>query len=208
MFFNFIKNRHFFIAGIALVSSFVYGVVETESAVPVNNGLAYVQEEGGNMTSVTNQIGMSEDNRNTSVNMLNGILANEFVLLTQTLNFHWNIIGPEFHDYHLLFDQQYKDIFGYLDVIAERIRALGGVAIGTLAECLKIATIKEIATVPAPRKMVEILLENHAALIKQLRLAAAKTAEGNADIGTSNFLTDLLEKHEKTGWMLRSLLEK
>ena len=153
-------------------------------------------------------IGVSSKDREVSIELLNGILAGEFVLLFQTLNYHWNLVGPQFHDYHLLFDDQYKAIFEKIDAIAERVRFIGGTAIGSMDLAIKKSPLKEdLGAVPAPTKMVANLLDQHEALIRELRIAINKTAENNRDMGSSNFLTDLIEKHEKTAWMLRSLIQ-
>ena len=151
-------------------------------------------------------IGISAKDRQISITVLNKILANEFVVLVQTLNYHWNLVGPEFHDYHLLFDDQYKALFSLIDDIAERVRSVGGQALGSMTAMIQKSPIKEdVGFVPSPKNMIINLLEQHEALIRHIREAINSTAENNRDMGTSNFLTDLLEKHEKIAWMLRSL---
>ena len=153
-------------------------------------------------------IGISSKDREISIEILNGILSSECVLLFQTLNYHWNLVGPQFHDYHLLFDDQYKAIFETIDALAERVRFLGGKAIGSMDSAIKHAVLKEdLGALPAPTIMVSNLLDQHEKLIRELRIAINTTAEQNRDMGSSNFLTDLIEKHEKTAWMLRSLTE-
>jgi starvation-inducible DNA-binding protein len=155
------------------------------------------------------EIGIQHLDRSISIDILNKILADEFVLLVQTLNYHWNLVGPEFHDYHKLFDHQYKAIFGYIDDIAERVRSVGGIALGSMNDYIKFSQIKEdLGDIPTPKDMVYNLLLSHEILIRHLRDGINKTAEKNRDMGTSNFLTDLIEKHEKIAWMLRSLLER
>lgn len=152
-------------------------------------------------------IGISTKDRTVSINLLNQLLADEFVLLVQTLNFHWNLVGPEFHDYHLLFDEQYRQIFQFTDDIAERTRSLGGIALGTMADFIKHSQLKESSgKIPKPQAMVAILLDQHETIIRSLRKAINKTGEDDRDMGTNNFLTDLMEKHEKIAWMLRSLI--
>ena len=151
-------------------------------------------------------LGISDQDRANSIEALNRILAGEFVLLTQTLNYHWNLIGPAFHDYHLLFDDHYKTIFSKIDDIAERIRSVGGQAIGSMATILTISPIKEDSgPAPTSKVMIRNLLTQHEKLIQEIRSAINTTAENNRDIGTSNFLTDLIEKHEKIAWILRAL---
>jgi len=154
-------------------------------------------------------IGIGSQERDMSIELLNGVLAGEFVLLVQTLNYHWNLEGPEFRDYHLLFDDHYKTLFEKIDEIAERVRAVDGRALGSMDAIIRSSTLQEDrGAVPHPKKMIENLLEQHEALIRQIRIAVNKTAENNNDMGTSNFLTELLEKHEKIAWMLRSLAQK
>ncbi len=153
-------------------------------------------------------IGISSKDLEISIDILNTILGSECVLLFQTLNYHWNLVGPQFHDYHLLFDDQYKAIFEKIDALAERVRFLGGKAIGSMDSAIKHAILKEdLATPPTPTIMVSNLLDQHEKLIREIRIGINKTAEDNHDMGSSNFLTDLIEKHEKTAWMLRSLIE-
>jgi starvation-inducible DNA-binding protein len=151
-------------------------------------------------------IGISTKDLQASITILNNILAGEFVLLVQTLNYHWNLTGPEFHDYHLLFDDQYKAIFPITDDIAERVRSLGGIALGSMADFIRHSSLKEDQTVPAPKIMVHNLLKQYETLIKEIREGITVTGEDNRDMGTNNFLAGLIEKHEKTAWMLRSLL--
>lgn len=151
-------------------------------------------------------IGIEKTDRQVSITILNKILANEFILLVQTLNYHWNLIGPQFNDYHKLFDDQYNKLFGFLDVIAERVRAVGGIAVGSMAEAIRTSNLQEdTGDVPQPTTMVENLLQQHEKLIQEIRKGIDETAKNNRDMGTSNFLTDLIEKHEKMAWMLRSL---
>ncbi len=154
-------------------------------------------------------IGISKEDRKISHDILNKILADEFVLLVQTLNFHWNLVGPEFHDYHLLFDDQYRKIFDFTDNIAERVRALDGIALGSMAAFLQQARLNEyVDEIPKPPVMVHKLLAHHESIIRSIRKGIDKTGEDNRDMGTNNFLADLIEKHEKMAWMLRSLIRK
>lgn len=143
-----------------------------------------------------------------SETLLNNILANESVLLFQTLNYHWNLVGVEFHDYHLLFDEQYKQLFDNIDKIAERVRAIGGFALGSMQQMIGFASLKEDQTIPKPKKMIKKLLNQYEMLIEQISLAIMKIEEKNNDVGTVNFLQELITQHEKTAWMLRSLSSK
>ncbi len=166
------------------------------------------QQEGID-TAIMPVIDISAQDLKDSTFMLNEILADEFVLLVKTLNYHWNLVGPEFHDYHVLFNDQYHQIFEFIDQIAERARAVGGIALGSMAEFIKASSLtEESGNIPSPVEMVRNLLNDHEAIIRFYREAITATAEDNRDIGTSNFLTELMQKHEKTAWMLRSLLER
>ena len=145
-----------------------------------------------------------------SQKLLNEILANEAVLMVQTLNYHWNLVGPEFHDYHLLFGGQYTVLFADLDKLAERVRSLGGIALGSMKDMIKVATLKEDAgKTPSPRQMVINLLKQYEELTEQIRdgLVMLDDKKSN-DFATVNLLETVLEQHEKTAWMLRSLTGK
>lgn len=153
-------------------------------------------------------IGISEKNRQAVVALLNALLADEYLLYTKTRNYHWNVTGTHFHDYHKFFEAQYEELDGVIDEVAERARSLGGRALGTLKEFLKVARLKEEpGEVPAAKGMALSLLEDHEELINLLREDLVACAERYKDAGTSDFLTGLMEKHEKMAWMLRSLLE-
>jgi starvation-inducible DNA-binding protein len=159
-----------------------------------------------NQDDIAPNTGISQENRDLSIKILNQILSNEFVVYVQTLNYHWNLIGPQFNDYHKLFDDQYGQLFKFIDELAERVRMVGGIAHGTMAAFIQHATLKEDGgDIPTPRQMVKNLLAQHEEVIKKLRGGVNETAQDNRDMGTSNLLTMLLEKHEKMAWMLRSL---
>jgi len=153
-------------------------------------------------------LGLSEEHREGVVQILNALLSDEYLLYTKTRNYHWNVIGPQFHDLHKFFEEQYQELNLIVDEVAERVRALGGNALGTLAEFLQAARLKEHPDqYPEAREMVSNLLADHEALIRHLRQDLETCADKYQDLGTNNFLTDLMEKHEKMAWMLRALLE-
>ncbi|MBP6892638.1 DNA starvation/stationary phase protection protein [Candidatus Babeliales bacterium] len=152
---------------------------------------------------------MQKNDAKMSQELLNELLANESVLLMQTLNYHWNLVGPEFHDYHLLFDKQYNQLFADMDKIAERIRAVQGQALGSFKNILATASLKEDSgKAPKPKQMIINLLKQYEALIEQIRAAIVTLDKKSTDFGTINFLEELITQHEKTAWMLRSLTEK
>lgn len=141
--------------------------------------------------------------------ILQEMLGNHGVLLFQTLNYHWNLVGREFHDYHILFDGQYKQLFENMDLIAERIRAVQGYALGSMKEFISFATIKEdTAALPEPKQMVVKLLAQYEKMIEHIADGIEKLESKSKDYGTRKMLEDLIEQHEKTAWMLRSLTGK
>jgi len=153
-------------------------------------------------------IGLSEKDRNTIAQQLHALLANEYVLYTKTLKYHWNVKGENFGPLHMFFQKQYEQLQEFIDGIAERSLALGIPSTGTLAEFAQVATIKEQpGQNPQALDMVKDLLQGHETIILQLRSMIDATAQIN-DMGTNNFLSNLLEKHEKIAWMLRAHLEK
>lgn len=153
-------------------------------------------------------IGLSDKEREGVVEILNTLLSDEFVLYTKTRNFHWNVVGPQFNDLHKFFDTQYGDLNEVVDDVAERARSLGGNAIGTLKEFLQRARLKELpGRYPNARDMISTLLADHEAIVRSLRVDVETCANKYHDAGTTDFLTGLMEKHEKMAWMLRAFLE-
>jgi len=153
-------------------------------------------------------IGIDKNLREESGKILNTLLADEYLLYTKTYNYHWNVVGLMFNDLHGFFKNQYEVIEHIVDDAAERARAIGVRALGTMTEFLKVTRLKEDApgVIPEAKQMIKNLLDDHEAIIRSLRADLEKTAELN-DMGTNNFLNDLLMKHEKMAWMLRSYLQ-
>jgi starvation-inducible DNA-binding protein len=150
-------------------------------------------------------IGLTDPNREQTVTLLNALLADEYVLYTKTRNYHWNVVGPQFNDLHKFFEAQYEALNDIVDEVAERARTLGGKAWGTLAEFAKHARLTEHpGQVPPATTMLSNLLADHEAVIRTLRADLATVMDKYADAGTNDFLTGLLEKHEKMAWMLRA----
>ncbi len=150
-------------------------------------------------------IGLNPKQREGVAELLRGTLADLYVLYTKTRNYHWNVEGPLFHDLHKFFESQYEELDGSIDEVAERLRALGHYAPGSLAEFLKEARLKEDGGGSvAAEAMVVNLLGDHEAVIRGLREDVQKTAD-IGDAGTSDFLTGLMEGHEKMAWMLRAM---
>ena len=151
-------------------------------------------------------IGISELDRKEVAHGLSRLLADTYTLYLKTHNFHWNVEGPMFQTLHVMFMGQYTEMWNALDLIAERIRALGQYAPGSYSEFIKLSSIKESKAVPKANKMIEEALQGHEAVIKTARSIFA-AAEKAKDQTTMDVLTQRLDIHEKTAWMLRSLLK-
>ncbi len=151
-------------------------------------------------------IGISPADSKVIVQGLSHLLADSYTLYLMTHNFHWNVTGPHFNSLHAMFMAQYTEQWNALDMIAERIRALGHPAPGTYNEFTKLASIKEVEGVPAAGEMVRHLVKAQEATARTARKVFAAAAKAD-DQPTADLLTQRLEVHEKTAWMLRSLLE-
>jgi len=153
-------------------------------------------------------MGLSDKERTGVVEILGALLADEYVLYTKTRNYHWNVVGPQFNDLHKFFEAQYEELNDVVDEVAERARTLGGKALGTLAEFQEKTRLKEHpGQYPGARQMLAGLLADHEAIIRNLRVDLETAGETHHDAGTNDFLTGLMEKHEKMAWMLRAFLE-
>ncbi len=153
-------------------------------------------------------IGIADKDRKAVAAILNRTLSDEYVLYTKTRNFHWNVTGTDFSELHKFFEAQYEELDGIIDEVAERVRSLGEKSLGTLVEFLKHATLKETpGTYSAANKMIGALLADHEAIVQNLRKDLVACAESHEDVGTSDFLTGIMEQHEKMAWMLRAYLE-
>jgi len=152
-------------------------------------------------------IGISAGDRAKIAKGLSRLLADSYTLYLMTHNFHWNVTGPMFNTLHLMFMQQYTEQWNALDLIAERIRALGVPAPGTYREFVRLASIEEVDGVPKAMDMVRLLVAAQEATARTAR-SVFPLAEKANDQPTADLLTQRLEVHEKTAWMLRSLLEK
>ncbi|WIM04873.1 MAG: DNA starvation/stationary phase protection protein [Candidatus Nitricoxidivorans perseverans] len=152
-------------------------------------------------------IGIDEKDRAKIAEGLSRLLADSYTLYLMTHNFHWNVRGPMFNTLHLMFMGQYTEQWNALDLIAERIRALGVDAPGTYREFAKLASIKEVEGVPKATDMVRHLVAAQEATARTARSVFPAVDKAN-DQPTMDLLTQRLEIHEKTAWMLRSLLEE
>jgi len=157
--------------------------------------------------SININIGISDDDRAKIVRGLSALLADSYTLYLMTHNFHWNVTGPQFNSLHLMFMGQYTEQWNALDIVAERIRALGHPAPGTYKEFVKLASIKEVDGVPKTNDMIRHLVAAQEATARTARKLFPVVEAAN-DQPTADLLTQRLEIHEKTAWMLRSLLEE
>ena len=151
-------------------------------------------------------IGIDNGDRKKIVRGLSALLADSYTLYLMTHNFHWNVTGPQFNSLHQMFMDQYTEQWNALDLIAERIRALGYPAPGTYKEFVKLASIAEVEGVPKAMNMVRHLVAAQEATARTARKVFPLVEAAN-DQPTADLLTQRLEVHEKTAWMLRSLLE-
>jgi starvation-inducible DNA-binding protein len=154
----------------------------------------------------TIDIGIQEQDRKTIAEGLSRLLADTYTLYLKTHNFHWNVTGPMFQTLHLMFETQYNELALAVDLIAERIRALGYPAPGTYGEYGKLSSIKETTGVPKAEEMIRLLVEGQEAVVRTARSVFPVVDKVN-DEPTADLLTQRMQVHEKTAWMLRSLLE-
>ena len=152
-------------------------------------------------------IGISKKDRAEIAAGLGRLLADTYTLYLKTHNFHWNVTGPMFQTLHLMFETQYNELALAVDLIAERIRSLGHPAPGTYAEYAKLSSIREAPGVPKARDMIKQLVDGQEAVVRTAR-ALFPAVEKAGDEATADLLTQRIQLHEKTAWMLRSLLDK
>ncbi|AFY46858.1 DNA-binding ferritin-like protein (oxidative damage protectant) [Nostoc sp. PCC 7524] len=152
-------------------------------------------------------IGIDEDSRAKIAEGLSRMLADTYTLYLKTHNFHWNVTGPMFQTLHLMFETQYTELALAVDLIAERIRALGYPAPGTYSEYVNLSSIPETPGVPKAKDMIRLLVEGQEAVVRTARSIFPIVDEVN-DEPTADLLTQRMQVHEKTAWMLRSLLEE
>ena len=152
-------------------------------------------------------IGISEKDRAKIANGLSKLLADTYSLYLKTHNFHWNVTGPMFQTLHLMFETQYNELALAVDLVAERIRSLGFPAPGTYSEFARLSSIRETSGAPKAEEMIQLLVEGQEAIVRTARSVFPVT-EKASDEATADLLTQRIQLHEKTAWMLRSLLEK
>jgi len=152
-------------------------------------------------------IGINEKDRDEIAKGLSKLLADTYSLYLKTHNFHWNVTGPMFQTLHLMFETQYNELALAVDLVAERIRALGFPAPGTYSEFARLSSIREVSGTLKAEEMIRILVEDQEAVVRTAR-SIFPIAENATDEATADLLTQRIQVHEKIAWMLRSLLEK
>ncbi len=178
-----------------------------EGKVPTKGGTQVAQESGSRNAPIIN-IGIERQDRAAIAEGLSRVLADTYTLYLTTHNFHWNVTGPHFNSLHAMFMDQYTELWGSTDVLAERIRALGHYAPGSYAEFSKIATVPDVPqTPPKAMEMVRILVKGHET-VSRIAREFIPVAEEAGDDPTADMLTARCTVHDQTAWMLRSLLEE
>ena len=178
-----------------------------EGKVPTKGDTQVAQESGSRNAPIIN-IGIERQDRAAIAEGLSRVLADTYTLYLTTHNFHWNVTGPHFNSLHAMFMDQYTELWGATDVIAERIRALGHYAPGSYAEFSKIATVPDVPqTPPKAMEMVRILVKGHET-VSRISREFIPVAEEASDAPTADMLTARCTVHDQTAWMLRSLLEE
>jgi starvation-inducible DNA-binding protein len=150
-------------------------------------------------------IGIPADQLNAITDGLSRLLADTYTLYLKTHNYHWNVTGPQFNTLHTMFETQYTELAMAVDVIAERIRALGAWAPGSYSDFAKLSTVKEARGIPAAEAMVAELAADQAAVVRTAR-ALFPAVEAASDEPTADLLTQRMQVHEKTAWMLRAMI--
>ena len=149
---------------------------------------------------------MTNSKQDSTIDALSALLASSYMLSLKTQNYHWNVTGPMFTTLHTLFDTQYAELAAAIDEIAERIRALGSFAPGSLAEFSDLSRVKEETGHPDAKEMIRILSEDQEAIDAAAR-GVIKSAEAAGDDASVDLGVRRLEVHQKNAWMLRSHLE-
>jgi len=163
------------------------------------------KEQG--VKNIQPNIGLDKDVLKKDNEMLNAYLADLHVLYIKTRKYHWNVAGPSFKEYHEFFEEQYKALEEMIDEVAERIRTLGGKPLSTMEDFVGGASLKEDHSGEVKTlHMFERLLADHEQVTRELRDNVNTTADELEDAGTADFLTGLMEAHEKMAWMLRKYL--
>ena len=151
-------------------------------------------------------IGIPENHLQAVGLELNQLLADEFVLYTKTRNYHWNVEGSNFMELHKFYETQFEELDEIIDDIAERVRALGHYAEARLKDYIKLTRLEEQENTNKQKDQLQNLLNDHETIIQNLRKLIVLFSDTHKDLGTSDFVTGLMEKHEKMAWFIRSYL--
>ncbi len=151
-------------------------------------------------------LGIPEVHLQVVAEELNKLLSDEVVLYFKTRNYHWNIEGPNFHEMHLFYEQQFMQLDGIIDQVAERIRTIGHYTEARLVDYLKLTNLVEPPYTNFQNDQLKNLLASHETIINNLRRLIPLFADKNKDLGSSDFVTQLLGTHEKMSWMVRAYL--
>ncbi len=152
-------------------------------------------------------IGIPDEHLQAVALELNKVLADEYVLYTKTRNYHWNVEGPNFNEMHKFYEEQYEVLDEIIDEVAERVRAIGHYSEGRLKDFLSLTNLDEPTYTNKQTEQLKNLLNDHEVIIQNLRRLITEFAEKHKDLGTSDFVTGLMEKHEKMAWFIRSYLK-
>ena len=192
------KKYYAVVCLIAWSSSAVHGLMN-------NRMNDFLKKENSGMET---RIRLKAEASKNSAAILNMLLSDEYLFLTKLLKYHWNVTGPYFGSLHKLFDDQYNEVFKMVDAIAERVRSIGHKPFGTLQEFSQNSRLQETpGELPSTTEMIADLVRGHEAIICAMR-EAIPDIEEQQDFGTMDFLTGLMESHEKMAWFLRAHLEK
>ena len=152
-------------------------------------------------------IGIPEKNKQAVASILNILLADEHLLYTKTRNYHWNYEGDNFMEMHKLYEGQYDELAEMIDAVAERIRMLGHFPEGRLKDFLRLTRLQEQEYTTNQTKQLKNLLADHESIVIEIRKVIPEINDNWKDAGTADFITGLMEQHEKTAWMIRSYLK-
>ena len=206
-----LSSRHVAASSAAVINFSLIRSCQPTSAVP-GTILAFVTQmatsemKRSGRSAPEIEIGINASDREAIAEGLGLLLADTYALYVKTHSFHWNVTGPMFRALHGMFEEQYTELAGAVDEIAERIRALGEIAPGSFSQFSKLTSIDEESGAPAAEEMVRQLVTGHEAVVRTARNAFA-TAESAEDQVTMDLLTERMQVHEKQAWMLRSLLQ-
>jgi starvation-inducible DNA-binding protein len=160
-----------------------------------------------NHTYMKANLGIAEKESQQVALEMNKVLADEFVIYTKTRNYHWNVEGSNFMEMHKLYQTQYEQLDDIIDDVAERIRTIGHYTEARLKDYVQLTHLSEPDYTTEQNAQLKNLLQDHEAIIKNLRYLITLFAETNKDLGTSDFVTGLMKEHEKMAWFLRAYLK-